>query len=850
LLPVGFQPPARQAPIFSTARHPRRALLLENPRRIEALTQRNYPFGNQVKQELRARLPPGLTLGLQATARLPGRRLEVTLTLTRVEQPAAGGRTYARLVAGSLHNDALLLNRCVGAIAETCCLNGACFGCSLLQRQDACCWVLAHSCCCASAKLAHGVRRRSVLLEEFPSPYTTTFVVDSSQLGPGSSVDVVATVIQDKLVGLDVSRGLKVPPGAALPWPAAPATAGQDGPALEEGVAASPAPGLEQEQGEAPLGALAAAAGTAGGQGAGGAARVQQQGGGKGARGRSRQSTLQAAFKKGAAAAAPQPGSHKAKTLSHFAAASASARRKPAAGAAEEEEGEEGAPPQPFRYSPDRPAAAADAFDRGALSASIGTWSGPPARAVSLASRAPAAAAAAAAVGGTMPPPSLPRASSSSSRLPQGLAGQPLAALSFGTGMGNSGGAGSIFERFKLGGGAAAAPPGPGAGTEEEEEELLGPLHAPPQPLLPSSLPALPIGRKTALQSRYQQLMGAAGGGSLVQPPKQQLQEADAAKPAAAGLEHAKARLLRPSNAGAAAALPAAPQQRLLRKGAGACRPAGGRHPGWDLSSDDEENQDSAAASGAQPWRGTGQQPAGQRLPSGAPLQAAQQPAAGGSFWQGREGQAPPAAAAAAGAAARQAAQQPALPQPPLHAAAAPAAPAAAAAKPQLRKPQLRPLPKRTSAWDDLLEDFMLPSQQQPAAAAAAAAAAPGACRQQGTKRAAVTSGDAGGGGDWLDDAALLPELKRRATAPGAEAGAMLGPVPLAAGGGAGGGAAAAAGPGLPAAGGGAAARRWHPLSQARLPAAALGLAAAGSSAPALQQEEEQQRSSVFDLLF
>jgi hypothetical protein len=36
----------------------------------------------------------------------------VQLTLTRAEQAAVGaGRTYARLVAGSLHDDALLLNQ-------------------------------------------------------------------------------------------------------------------------------------------------------------------------------------------------------------------------------------------------------------------------------------------------------------------------------------------------------------------------------------------------------------------------------------------------------------------------------------------------------------------------------------------------------------------------------------------------------------------------------------------------------------------------------------------------------------------------------------------------------------------
>ncbi|KAL0055867.1 hypothetical protein WJX82_005206 [Trebouxia sp. C0006] len=73
-----------------------------DPRRIETVTQRHYPFGNQVKEELRSRLPPPFSVALQALRRINGGNLELEITLTRESilpvGPAKGGKKRRKLV--------------------------------------------------------------------------------------------------------------------------------------------------------------------------------------------------------------------------------------------------------------------------------------------------------------------------------------------------------------------------------------------------------------------------------------------------------------------------------------------------------------------------------------------------------------------------------------------------------------------------------------------------------------------------------------------------------------------------------------------------------------------------------
>ncbi|KAK9810502.1 hypothetical protein WJX72_011853 [[Myrmecia] bisecta] len=122
-------------------------------RRIETVTQQRYPAGSNILHELRATLPPRLQLELLPQGRMSSGRLEMELVLTRVEDPSSAGgerKNYAKLVAGSLHNDALLVHE-------------------------------------------------SIVLENFQSPYRVRFVTKTPASG-GAAVEVVASVIHDRLV--------------------------------------------------------------------------------------------------------------------------------------------------------------------------------------------------------------------------------------------------------------------------------------------------------------------------------------------------------------------------------------------------------------------------------------------------------------------------------------------------------------------------------------------------------------------------------------------------------------------------------------------------------------------------
>ena len=108
--------------------------------------------------------------------RIAGGRLEFECTLTRDSSPVNHKcRSYAKLIAGSLHDDCLLLHE-------------------------------------------------PLVLEQFPSPYTAKFATKAPLLADSAAVHVVASVILDRLTGLDVTKQVTVPRTAKLQTgqPAAP----------------------------------------------------------------------------------------------------------------------------------------------------------------------------------------------------------------------------------------------------------------------------------------------------------------------------------------------------------------------------------------------------------------------------------------------------------------------------------------------------------------------------------------------------------------------------------------------------------------------------------------------------
>jgi ATP-dependent DNA helicase HFM1/MER3 len=95
------------------------ALAAADPRRLEALARRPYPWGSQVRAAAAALLPPPLRLECEAVGWAPGGRLDIVVTLTRLDGDGAGAgaaaggagsteRCPARLFVGSLHDNALL----------------------------------------------------------------------------------------------------------------------------------------------------------------------------------------------------------------------------------------------------------------------------------------------------------------------------------------------------------------------------------------------------------------------------------------------------------------------------------------------------------------------------------------------------------------------------------------------------------------------------------------------------------------------------------------------------------------------------------------------------------------------
>ena len=105
---------------------------------------------------------------IYAAGRIAGGHLELEMTLTRESTPSGSqSGTFAKLIAGSLHDDCLLL-------------------------------------------------QESLVLEHFPSPYTVKFVTKNPVPADVQAVRVVASVILDKLIGLDVTKVVTIPKTANL----------------------------------------------------------------------------------------------------------------------------------------------------------------------------------------------------------------------------------------------------------------------------------------------------------------------------------------------------------------------------------------------------------------------------------------------------------------------------------------------------------------------------------------------------------------------------------------------------------------------------------------------------------
>ena len=105
---------------------------------------------------------------IYAAGRIAGGNLELEATLTRESTPSGSqSRNFAKLMAGSLHDDCLLLHE-------------------------------------------------SLVLEHFPSPYTVKFVTRNPVPADVQAVTVVASVILDKLIGLDITKMVAIPKTANL----------------------------------------------------------------------------------------------------------------------------------------------------------------------------------------------------------------------------------------------------------------------------------------------------------------------------------------------------------------------------------------------------------------------------------------------------------------------------------------------------------------------------------------------------------------------------------------------------------------------------------------------------------
>eukprot|EP00887_Chlorella_sp_A99_P002756 scaffold6.g2756.t1 len=200
----GIGPQASRRLVNSRVRSLRQ-LAATDPRRLESICQRHYPFGNEVREALARILPPEVSLQCTPLAWASGGLLDLEVTPTRLDDSAAGGggdgggagaagaprpsRTPARLLVATQHDNALLLCR-------------------------------------------------SLCLEQFEP---LSLRVRTRSRPKGGTVTVIASVLPERLVGVDVAVRTTVPQHARL---------GTDG--------AAPGQQLQAEERASPNGVLQA----------------------------------------------------------------------------------------------------------------------------------------------------------------------------------------------------------------------------------------------------------------------------------------------------------------------------------------------------------------------------------------------------------------------------------------------------------------------------------------------------------------------------------------------------------------------------------------------------------------
>ncbi|CAH9124658.1 unnamed protein product [Cuscuta epithymum] len=132
------------------------ALADADPRKIEIVSGRKYPFGNHIKGALLS-LPPKIELKVEETESQRRGKSKVVVTLTRISQPAQmNKRHYADLII-SMEEDNLILFH------------------------------------------------EKIRVDDFPSPYSATVIVPDPQKG---KLTVKADLIFDEFIGVDVHQSV------------------------------------------------------------------------------------------------------------------------------------------------------------------------------------------------------------------------------------------------------------------------------------------------------------------------------------------------------------------------------------------------------------------------------------------------------------------------------------------------------------------------------------------------------------------------------------------------------------------------------------------------------------------
>jgi hypothetical protein len=219
--------------------HSLRQLAAVEPRRLESMAQRHFPFGaelqrlvfalnsalwwrchscqhpatrapaagNEVHAALAACLPPEVSLQCLPVAWLPGGLLELEVKVER--QGGTSAPSPARLLVGSLHDNALLLCRPLALeqfpsplVLRTRTRGPA--GGAGAPLQVSCTCVQAMNRLCAAIE---PTRCETIL---------TRVVLCSHKCAFFLPAQVVASIVHEKLVGVDVAVRTVVPPGAKL----------------------------------------------------------------------------------------------------------------------------------------------------------------------------------------------------------------------------------------------------------------------------------------------------------------------------------------------------------------------------------------------------------------------------------------------------------------------------------------------------------------------------------------------------------------------------------------------------------------------------------------------------------